>query len=182
MFLFKESWKEPQNLISHKWFSMPCHQGLGLSAQTHANHGCCHVMSLTDVNIFSKSMKSHEMKAGSSSLFRGGLLWEQYGDGGTGLHVFPFIRQILCHYPKKHVPYGMCTLWDVRPSCSINDMKQCFNETGDASGPCNQVPKLGRRFGWFESVTVTSRKMQHYHEQSLTHTHTYIYIYIYSRN
>eukprot|EP00435_Cladocopium_sp_Y103_P038921 s1753_g10.t1 len=46
----------------------------------------------------------------------GGLLWEQYGDG-TGLHVFPFIR----------------------PSCSINDMKQCFNETGDASGPCNEA-------------------------------------------
>ncbi|CAK9052837.1 unnamed protein product [Durusdinium trenchii] len=46
----------------------------------------------------------------------GGLLWEQYGDG-TGLHVFPFIR----------------------PSCNINDMKQCFNETGDSTAPCNEA-------------------------------------------
>ena len=45
----------------------------------------------------------------------GGLLWEEYGSG-TGLHVFPFLRS----------------------ACSINDMKQCFNETGDAES-CNQA-------------------------------------------
>eukprot|EP00439_Symbiodinium_sp_Y106_P052568 s1014_g7.t1 len=48
----------------------------------------------------------------------GGLLWEQFSDGGTGLHVYPFIRS----------------------ACGILDMKNCFNETGDsAPDSCKQT-------------------------------------------
>lgn len=48
----------------------------------------------------------------------GGLLWEQFSAGGTGLHVYPFIRA----------------------ACGILDMKNCFNETGDsAPDSCKQT-------------------------------------------